>query len=43
MLTWAGVGIAMGQAPQGVKDVADTVTESVYADGTVLVLEELRG
>lgn len=43
MLTWAGVGIAMGQAPQGVKDVADTVTESVYTDGTVLVLEELRG
>jgi len=43
MLTWAGVGIAMGQAPQGVKDVADTVTGSVYTDGTVLVLELLRG
>ena len=43
MLAWAGAGIAMGQAPQGVKDVADTVTESVYADGTVLVLEQLRG
>lgn len=43
MLTWAGIGIAMGQAPQGVKDVADAVTESVYADGAVLVLEELRG
>jgi len=43
MLVWAGVGIAMGQAPQGVKDLADTVTESVYADGTVLVLEQLRG
>ena len=27
------------QAPQGVKDVADTVTLSVYEDGTVLVLE----
>ncbi|MEE1651513.1 HAD family hydrolase [Brachybacterium sp. J144] len=43
MLAWAGVGVAMGQAPQGVKDVADVVTESVYQDGTVLVLESLRG
>ena len=43
MLTWAGVGVAMGQAPQGVKDVADVVTESIYEDGTVLVLERLRG
>ncbi|WP_114855149.1 HAD family hydrolase [Brachybacterium sp. YJGR34] len=41
MLTWAGVGVAMGQAPQGVKDVADTVTDSIYEDGTVLVLERL--
>ncbi|WP_394215162.1 HAD family hydrolase [Brachybacterium vulturis] len=43
MLTWAGVGVAMGQAPQGVKDVADVVTDSIYEDGTVLVLEQLRG
>lgn len=43
MLQWAGVGVAMGQAPQGVKDVADTVTDSVYEDGTVLVLETLLG
>lgn len=42
MLTWAGVGVAMGQAPQGVKDSADVVTASVYADGTVLVLEGVR-
>ncbi|WP_193107182.1 HAD family hydrolase [Brachybacterium sp. FME24] len=42
MLTWAGVGVAMGQAPQGVKDTADTVTDSVFEDGTVLVLELLR-
>ena len=41
MLTWAGVGVAMGQAPQGVKDVADVVTDSIYEDGTVLVLEKL--
>lgn len=43
MLAWAGVGVAMGQAPQGVKDVADVVTDSVYEDGTVLVLEQLLG
>lgn len=43
MLTWAGVGVAMGQAPQGVKDVANTVTDSIYEDGTVLVLEQLLG
>ena len=41
MLQWAGVGVAMGQAPQGVKDVADIVTDSVYEDGTVLVLQTL--
>lgn len=41
MLAWAGVGVAMGQAPQGVKDVADVVTDSIYEDGTVLVLEQL--
>ncbi|MGO1482194.1 MAG: HAD family hydrolase [Brachybacterium sp.] len=43
MLTWAGAGVAMGQAPQGVKDVADVVTDSIYEDGTVLVLEKLLG
>ncbi|ATG53305.1 HAD family hydrolase [Brachybacterium vulturis] len=41
MLTWAGVGVAMGQAPQGVKDVADVVTDSIFEDGTMLVLEQL--
>jgi len=43
MLTWAGVGVAMGQAPQGVKDVADVVTDSIHEDGTVLVLEQVLG
>lgn len=43
MLSWAGVGVAMGQAPQGVKDVADVVTDSVYENGTVRVLEQLLG
>ena len=42
MLAWAEVGVAMGQAPQGVKDVADVVTDSIYEDGTVLVLERFQ-
>jgi len=33
MLEWAGRGVAMGQAPQEVKDAADHVTASVYEDG----------
>lgn len=42
MLTWASVGVAMGQAPQGVKDVADVVTGTIHEDGAVVVLEGLR-
>ena len=42
MLAWAEVGVAMGQASQGVKDVADVVTDSIYEDGTVLVLERFQ-
>ncbi len=33
MLEWAGRGVAMGQAPQEVKDIADAVTGSVDQDG----------
>ncbi len=33
MLTWAGRGVAMGQAPQEVKDVADAVTGTLADDG----------
>lgn len=43
MLQWAQVGVAMGQALQEVKDAADVTTATVYEDGTVLVLEGLRG
>lgn len=39
MLEWAAVGVAMGQAPSGVKDVADVTTASVYDDGAAIVLE----
>jgi hydroxymethylpyrimidine pyrophosphatase-like HAD family hydrolase len=41
MLAWAGVGVAMGQAPWDVKEIADTVCESVDDDGVALLLNEL--
>lgn len=43
MLKWARVGVAMGQAPQVVKDAADVVTAAVEDDGAVIVLEGIRG
>ena len=39
MLTWAGRGVAMGQAPDEVKAAADAVTGSVQEDGAA---EELN-
>jgi HAD superfamily hydrolase (TIGR01484 family) len=33
MLEWAGRGVAMGQSPEEVKEIADDVTASVYDDG----------
>lgn len=41
MLRWAGRGVAMGQAPQEVKDAAAEVTAPVDEDGAALVLESL--
>lgn len=41
MLAWAGRGVAMGQAPDDVKRIADEVTEDVYDDGAALVLRSL--
>ncbi len=38
MLQWAGRGVAMGQAPDEVKAVADDVTAPVEADGLALEL-----
>lgn len=38
MLRWAGRGVAMGHAPQEVKDAADDVTASVWDDGAALEL-----
>ncbi|HLR83616.1 MAG TPA: HAD hydrolase family protein, partial [Nocardioidaceae bacterium] len=33
MLRWAGRGVAMGQAPVAVQEVADDVTETIDNDG----------
>ncbi|MDR4534846.1 HAD family hydrolase [Glutamicibacter sp. PS] len=41
MLQWAGHGVAMGQAPDEVKEAADAVTAGVDDDGLALVLEGL--
>jgi len=41
MLEYAGLGVAMGSAPDAVKAVADRVTASCDEDGVALVLEEL--
>jgi hydroxymethylpyrimidine pyrophosphatase-like HAD family hydrolase len=38
MLAWAGRGVAMGQAPDVVKDVADDVTSPWEADGVAVEL-----
>lgn len=39
MLAWAGMGVAMGNATEAVKDAADTVTASNDEDGVAKVLE----
>ncbi|NUP74173.1 MAG: HAD family phosphatase [Sinomonas sp.] len=41
MLTWAGRGVAMGQAPDEVKAAANEVTSAVEDDGVVRVLRSL--
>ena len=41
MLRWAARGVAMGQAPVEVQDIADEVTETVENDGLALVLRTL--
>ncbi|MDF8266167.1 HAD family hydrolase [Luteipulveratus flavus] len=41
MLRWAARGVAMGQAPAEVQDVADEVTGTVEEDGLATVLDSL--
>ena len=43
MLQWAGRGVAMGQAPDEVRDAADDVTAAVGDDGAALELERWFG
>ena len=40
MLEYAGLGVAMGNAPQAVKDASDKVTLSNNEDGVAAVIEE---
>lgn len=40
MLLYAGIGVAMGDAPQGVSERADWVAPSVEADGVVVAIEQ---
>lgn len=42
MLGWAARGVAMGQAPEEVKEAAGEVTASVHDDGLVLLLDDVR-
>jgi hydroxymethylpyrimidine pyrophosphatase-like HAD family hydrolase len=39
MLIYAGIGVAMGDAPDGVSDRADWVAPSVEADGVAVAIE----
>ncbi|MEO8518979.1 MAG: HAD hydrolase family protein, partial [Dermatophilaceae bacterium] len=41
MLRWAARGVAMGNAPDEVKDAADEVTQGVDEDGLVPILKSL--
>ena len=43
MLAWAGVGVAMGNAPAEVQDAADLVTSEFDDDGCAAVLERWFG
>ncbi|MDK6444329.1 HAD family hydrolase, partial [Corynebacterium amycolatum] len=39
MLSWAGPGVAMGNAADNVKEIADEITATNDADGGARVLE----
>lgn len=40
MIEFAGLGVAMGNAPEGVKARADTVTASIEDDGVAVMIEK---
>lgn len=39
MLEYAGIGVAMGNAPEGVKAIADWVAPSIEADGVAIAIQ----
>lgn len=41
MLAWAGVGVAMGNAPDGVKECADIIAPDNGNDGVAVIIEKL--
>ena len=41
MIEWAGLGVAMGNAPDKVKSSADLVAKPVYEHGLAILLEDL--
>jgi len=41
MIQYAGIGVAMGNAAQNVKDAADYITDDVDEDGLAHALEHL--
>ena len=41
MIEWAGRGVAMGNAEEAVKDIADEVTSTNAEFGVARILEEL--
>ena len=43
MIDWAARGVAMGHAPQDVREIADEVTGTIDDDGAVEVLRSLLG
>ena len=43
MIKTAGIGVAMGNATQGLKDVADFITKTVDDDGIVYAVEKFVG
>lgn len=43
MLAWAGVGVAMGNAPKAVKEAADFVTKTNDEEGVAWALEHILG
>ncbi|MBQ7354426.1 MAG: HAD hydrolase family protein [Clostridia bacterium] len=41
MIRWAGIGVAMANARQPVKEVADRITLSCDEDGVAALIEEI--